>query len=188
MTDRTHIWDRCLWLGLLALFALVAGLHVKEIGRTGLALPPVFAVLEVGGDGTPVVGGPRLERSATWNGLEVGDRLLSVGDVDLHGVPYAAFDAVVLAEAGTRASVPVVYERDGERGELDLVLQPYAHPGSRLPLMAALVFVALVVWLRSPGTRQSRLFLASLTLIAAAELPFYGGPPRNGTSSPRLLT
>ncbi len=176
MRARKLQTDWILAISLSALFLMSATLHIREIGRTRLALPPVFAVLEFGGDGVPIVGGLRLERSADWNGLEYGDRLIRVGETSLEGVSYAAFDAIVMAEAGSASSVPLVYERDGQRFVVDLQMQAYAQPWSRLPLMAALALVATFVLLRAPGTRHARLFFASIMLIAAAELPFYGGP------------
>jgi class 3 adenylate cyclase len=67
-------------------------------------------------------------------GLRPGDRLIRVGDSDLRGVGTAGFGPRALDEAGRALSVPLVFERDGQRLETSLALSPVSDV---LPLVAA---------------------------------------------------
>ena len=87
-------------------------LHVREVVRTGLAQPPVFAT-PPGEDGYPRVGGHPLEVETRGSGLEVGDRLVSVGGEDLKGRGYLGFMGIALEKAGLSRRTSLVFERDG---------------------------------------------------------------------------
>ena len=80
--------DRVLLVSLLGLWCVVFGLHLREAWRVGLPQVPVFAAPGGGADAYPTAGGFRLERESGGTGLEFGDRLLRVGDVDLSDVGY----------------------------------------------------------------------------------------------------
>ena len=83
--------DRLLLLATLPLFVVVFAAHVYQSARTGLAQLPVYAEW-IPGD-YPRVGGYRLETDSTGSGLELGDRLIRLGDRDLRGVGYIGFHA-----------------------------------------------------------------------------------------------
>ncbi|MDJ0865297.1 MAG: hybrid sensor histidine kinase/response regulator [Myxococcota bacterium] len=168
--------DKLLLATLLPAFGLALGLHVKENLRTGRAQPPVFAVPAPGGDGYPIVGGARIERQVRWNGLEVGDRLIRVGDEDLRGVGYIGFEAIALEQGGAAAEAPLVFERDGVRHETVLRMSSLRNPWHRLPFLAGFVLLSVLVLLRSPGNRQAQLLFAGFVGFAILETPFYGGP------------
>jgi hypothetical protein len=153
--------DRLLLVGLLPLFVLCFSLHVREVLRTGLAQPPVFAIPGSGSDAYPTVGGLRLERGIDWNDLRVGDGLIRVGDVDLRGVGYASFDAIALEQAGLGLVVPLIFERGGERRELQLRMSQYAQPWFRVPFLLSFVLVGLLILLRAPGSRQAQAVFAA---------------------------
>jgi signal transduction histidine kinase/CheY-like chemotaxis protein len=167
--DKALVWT------LLPLFGICFALHVREIRRTGLAQPPVFAVPGPGGDGYPRVGGLRLERGIGWRGLQRGDALIQVGDADLRGVGHVGFDAIALEQAGAALEAPLVYERDGRRETTSLRMQPYALPWFRIPLLLSWVGVALLVLWRAPGSRDSRLLFAAFLSFAVFMTPILGG-------------
>jgi signal transduction histidine kinase/CheY-like chemotaxis protein len=169
--------DRLLLWTLLPLFAVCLGLHVREIHRSGLALPGVFAT-PGGADGYPVVGGVKLERGEGEAALRVGDRLLQIGDVDLRGAGYLSFDAIALEQAGATLSAPLRFERDGVVRSTELPMRGYELPWYRVPVMLASVLIATVVLLRAPRgqpqARDAQLFFAALTTFAIVETPFLG--------------
>jgi hypothetical protein len=67
----------------LPIFLATFALHVQETARSGLAQLPVLAEWQPGD--YPRVGGYRLETNSSGSGLEMGDRLIRLGDRDLQG-------------------------------------------------------------------------------------------------------
>ena len=116
--------DRWLLGVLLPAWLVCLGLHVKEIARTGFAESPIYAAPARTPDAHPTVGGFRVERGRGGAGIELGDTLLEVGELDLRGVGYIGFDAAVFDQAGTRGSVPLRIERAGVEQTVRLELLP----------------------------------------------------------------
>lgn len=172
---KLSLRGRLLLATLLPLFAVVLALHVRDVAQSGLAHLPFFAV-RTEPDDYPRVGGSRLEQAGARSELRVGDRLLRVGDRDLRGVGYLGFDALALAETGSRKEAPLVFEREGERHESVLATTSPDLPWARIPLALSLVGVGLLVLLREPGSRRAELAFAALTSFALVELPIRGGP------------
>lgn len=160
---------------LLAVFAACLALHVREIRRTGLAQPPVYAVPGPAGDSYPRVGGLRLERGADWDGLEPGDRLLRLGDVDLRGVGHVGFDAIALEQAGRRLETTVTFERAGVRRTMPLRMRPYAVPWHRIPLALSWVALAVAALAAAPRSREAHLLFFTFTSFAICLTPILGG-------------
>jgi class 3 adenylate cyclase len=174
---RIQAFDRLLLLVLLPVWLVVFALHVKEIRRTGSAQVPVFASPSWDGDRYPTVGGFRLERESSGTGLQVGDRLLRIGDTDLTGVGYFGFDAIAFDVAGSGLEAPLAFERAGEPQQITLTLRPSTAPWARIPLSLSFVAIAVIVLLRAPGSAATRFFFAAFTTFAIFETPFEGGPP-----------
>jgi len=172
---RLQSIDRLLLLTLMPIWVVAFTLHVGEIQRTGLVQVPVYASPSWGEDRYPTVGGFRLERDSSGTGLEVGDRLHQIGDVDLEGTGYFAFDAIAFEQAGEALAAPLEFERDGERSEVLLTLRPASIPWARIPFSVAYMLIALVVLLRAPATSATRFFFAGFMSFAIFETPFEGG-------------
>ncbi len=168
--------DKVLIAVLLPLIAVCTFLHLREVRRSGLPQPPVYATSR-GADAYPVVGGLRFERGADWAGLELGDRLIRIGDTDLRGAGYIGFDAHALHEAGAAGAAPLVFERTGQRREMSLAMQRPALPWYRVPFLLSFVAVALLVLWHSPGSVRARLMFVGFVSFACVETPFYGGTP-----------
>ncbi len=169
--------DRLLLVTLLPLWMAAFTLHVGEIQRTGLAQVPVYASPTWHGERYPTVGGFRLERDTSGTGLEVGDRMLRIGDADLRGVGYFGFDAIAFDQAGEAGEAALELERDGVLRTIALALRPSATPWARVPFSLAYMLIALVVLLRAPATSATRFFFIGFTTFAIFETPFEGGPP-----------
>lgn len=172
---RLEARDRLLLLLFVPLVLGVGALHVKEIRRTGIPQPPVFAVPSHDG-GYPTVGSVRLERGSDRGQLRVGDELRRIGDVDLRGVGYIGFDAIALEQAGTQLVAPLVYGRDGETHEVEMRMVPYQRPWHRLPGAIGLALIATAVLLRSRNRGEARRFFVGAMSIVVIVLPFIGGP------------
>jgi signal transduction histidine kinase len=164
-----------LLLGLfLPAYAVALALHGYQVADTGLAQLPVFA-LRVPGE-HPVVAGYRLETDSGGSGLEVGDRLIRLGDRDLRDEGYVSFDAIGLARARPGAPAPLWFERDGVRRETQIEARPHPQPWSRVPVLALIaVFCGLLV-LRAPGSPSVQRFSLGFGSYGLAQAHFYGGP------------
>ena len=173
---RLSAADRLLLVGLLAIWCVVFALHVREIRRVGAVQVPVFAAPGEGADAYPTVGGFRLERDTSGTQLEVGDRLLRIGDRDLKGAGYFGFDAIAFEAAGTSLELPLVFERAGERCETTLRMRPSESPWARVGFSLSFAAIAVLVLLRAPGSPASRWFFAGWIGFAIFETPFEGGP------------
>ncbi|MDJ0866726.1 MAG: hybrid sensor histidine kinase/response regulator [Myxococcota bacterium] len=174
MAPRLTRRDRALLLATLPLFAAVFGLHVYETARSGLAQLPVYAHWQPGD--YPLVGGYRLETDSSGSGLEVGDRLLRVGDRDLRGVGYVGFHAIGLARTAPGHPVPLVFERDGERGTVPLEARPHARRWSRIPILLLIPGFCALLLLRAPGQPDAQRFYLCFMTYAIGQAQFYGGP------------
>jgi hypothetical protein len=158
------------WLGCFTL-------HIRQVVRSGMALPPVFAVPARSAGEYPEVGGLRPETFIAEPGLHVADRLLRVGNRDLRGVGYAGFYAAVLAEAGSGLSVPVELEHAGVRTVIALPLSRAPLSWYRIPGLLALVATCVFILLRAAPVGQARRFYAACMTFAVLETPFDGGSP-----------
>jgi signal transduction histidine kinase len=167
--------DKLLLAALLPIFGICFALHVREIRRTGLVQPPVFAVPGPGADAWPRVGGLRLERRAGWGELAPGDVLIRVGTADLRGVGHVGFDAIALEQAGAALETELEYERDGRRQTVPLRMLPYPLPWFRIPLLLSFVAAGVLILSRAPGSRDARLLFAAFMSFAIFMTPILGG-------------
>jgi hypothetical protein len=158
----------------LPAYLVVLGLHAHEVWRSGLAQLPVY-VRGVPGD-YPVVAGYPVETDSSGSGLELGDRLIRLGERDLSGVGYVGFQAIGLARTRPGQPAPLVFERAGERRNIAVEARPHVNPWSRVPLLLLIPSVCVLVLLRAPGSAGARrLFVATIT-YGFAQAEFYGGP------------
>jgi signal transduction histidine kinase/CheY-like chemotaxis protein len=166
--------DKILLATLVPVWVTVFALHVRQVVLTGLAEPPVYAFAAREPDGFPVVAAFRPELHAATVGLQVGDRLVRVGDVDLRGAGYLRFYAATLAQADDSLRVPVVFERDGERHSLMLALRRPAIAWYWIPALLGTAVTAVLVLLRAPDVQQARLFFLAIMTFITFCTPFHG--------------
>ncbi|MBW2314903.1 MAG: adenylate/guanylate cyclase domain-containing protein [Deltaproteobacteria bacterium] len=121
---------------------------------------------------SPEVGGhPTVKGFVPWldaerSGLRPGDRLLRLGSADLAGVGAFGFFATVPVEANRDQTVPVVYERSGERATTVLPLGSLAVARPALPASLAFFAAALLLFVRARSSAMGRAF--SWAFFAAA--------------------
>jgi class 3 adenylate cyclase len=168
--------DKLLLATLLPLWIVCLAFHVKEVVRTGFAEPPIYAAPAANSGGHPTVGGFRRERGRGGDELQVGDRLLRIGDTDLRGVGYFGFDAIALDEAGTAMKAPLVFERDGTQHTVSFEMLSSGFPWYRVVPILSWVVVCSLILIRAAGSMRSRLLFAACLSIAILETQFYGGP------------
>jgi len=174
MARRLTRSDRWLLGVTLPLFLAALGLHVHETARSGLAQLPVLAEWQPGDH--PRVGGYRLETDSSGSGLEIGDRLIRVGQRDLRGVGYVGFHAIGLSLTRPGDPVPLVFERDGERRTVPLEARPHPQPWSRIPILLLIPLFCVPLLLRAPGQPDVQRFYLCFMTYAIGQAQFYGGP------------
>jgi signal transduction histidine kinase len=164
---------RWILFGLFPLAFLVLGLHVREVVRTGLAQPPVYAS-PMGAGAYPIVGGMTVETRGHTE-LQVGDRLIRIGDRDLRGAGYLAFMGSAFEQAGADLRAPVVYERQGERRGTVLELTPFTVPWLRVPFLAMMLVLVGLMLVRRPDESLIQLAGAAFATLVIGESVFEGG-------------
>ena len=138
-------WERAApaILGALWMASFLLTLNAILEGRT---FSPLYVAAAPSGDEYPIVTGfPSYMREAR-SGLEVGDRLRQLGEVDLRGAGPASFFVRYFEVAGSRPQLPIVYERDGAILE-DTLITAKAAPTVYI-LALSLVWVAAALYLR----------------------------------------
>ncbi len=162
-------------LMLMALWFVCFALHVREVFRTGLAEPIAYVAPPSDPSSYPVIAGFDLDRGSDPSGLELNDRVLQVGEADLRGKGFIAFEALAIEQANGRPSVLLRYERDGEHRTTQLALVPAPIAWARIPTQLAAALVSVLILIRAPDRRQGRwLFVAILGLLIH-QAPFKGG-------------
>ena len=131
----------------------------------GTRYPGITVAPAPGPDAYPAVNGFYPWLSGEASGLRVGDRLVRLGRTDLRGIGPVGFVSLVPEEAGAADSVPVVFERAGERRETAVPLGSLTQTWPSLP--SSLVFVVAAVGLLVRARAPTRLVrAAALTMLA----------------------
>ncbi len=92
---RLEARDLLLLVVLTPAWLLALGLHLRTVSTTGMAAPPFFvSALREADAGYPRVRGFYLGREEATD-LQVGDRLLRLGGIDLSGIGHTRFEALL---------------------------------------------------------------------------------------------
>jgi class 3 adenylate cyclase len=150
------------------------------------ALRPAVGIPFLGVRAAPDGGYPTALDIGPWSpfvavGLESGDALVQIGDIDLRGMGPVAFYAHFLAEGRGGEQLPVVFERAGVRREG--TIEPPPAGWSQLPVSFAFAITALLVSLRAPPSAVvrtvSRVFglwaITQVSLLTGGEALNYVG-------------
>lgn len=161
-TDRA----RRVALALVMISLAAIGLHVREVLRTGLWQPPVYAVPGPGADAYPIIGGDTLEIDAGEHGLRPGDRLVKVGERDLRGHGYLGFLGRSYEEADAAGVVSLTLERNGEQRAAQFALSPPTVPWLRVPFLTMIwLLIAFLAWQRPRDAGANAAILAFGSVI-----------------------
>lgn len=177
--------DRILRFGLLPLAAGIFALHLVALVRTGLVEPDFF-VVGTGIEGiAPEVAGFRLGLRGPRSPVQLGDRLLRVGETDLRGRGHLGVDAAVIEAAGGAGTTRLAFEREGVMHEEDLVLTGHVPPWSRTPALLGMLVVGAAILLRAPPGAHTRLISAAFLLGVIFQAQYHGLSP-GGTVASKL--
>ncbi len=144
-----------------------------ESSLSNTALPPVFVSADRDG-GPPTLTGFRTGSGAEASGLEIGDRLLRLGQRELTGAcPLALF--VEAAKAGRAGDeIEIEYQRDGHTGIARARLASSPAIWRIVPFSVAWALLALVILLQSSWARASRYGFGAAIGVAMTA-PLFGG-------------
>ena len=173
---RLSALDVVLLTTVVPLWIAAFSLHVRQVATGRLAWVGVFVTSPAAGE-YPQVRGFWRGMAGERSGLEVGDRLTSVGGMDLRGAGPVGFAARAQAAAGVDLRVPVAFERDGALRQAVLQLDPARFPWRIAPFVAGLVIAGVAVLLRVPDLPIGRAFFLAAIAYAAQWTFFAGGPP-----------
>jgi class 3 adenylate cyclase len=162
-------------LGILAPIWIVCfGLSMRSALR-GTAFSSVYVSRPESVDDYPGVAGFKPWLKGAASGLQVGDRLLRLGNADLHGVGPLAFYTRVAQEAGREKRLPVLFERGGQRDTTVLPLGSHTIYGPRLAVSAAFALTGIFLLLRSsPQSMARAVFLAMMSVAIELGAVFAG--------------
>ena len=119
----------------------------------------------VGPDDPPVVVFFNTDRRGEDN-LQFGDRLLSVGEVDLRGASQLQYQVAMAEQIRYGKVAAVQAERNGQIVTEYIKTASGKVPWSHIPFVTGFAIIALIVLLRVPEMTASRLFFAAFMTTA----------------------
>jgi signal transduction histidine kinase/CheY-like chemotaxis protein len=156
MFRRLKPWDRVLFVGFTALWAVAFALTVDTYAGNKL-WEPGFGAAADAPDAYPIVNA--LAPPGLIEGLEVqeGDQILSIGGRDLRGASGFEVSLVKRSSLDADGRVPVVFSRDGETREW--LFQSTSVSGWSAPTNSlAMAIVAVLGFLGAGSTAAGRYF------------------------------
>ena len=159
--SRTGSFDRWILGIVLPLWILWVGLHLVQSARGHPVWPPLETLSSGSDSEYPVV--RALRPGTDLHEIEVGDRLLRAGDLDLRGVGPISVGIRLLEEADAEGRVRLRLERGGVASEAVVRLPPATHPWWRgLVLMFGFGMPLALLLLRVPGEPTRSIFLGAI--------------------------
>jgi class 3 adenylate cyclase len=173
---RISSWDRALLRVGLSLWLLLFGLSLSsQLRHQGYSL--IFVEASSDPEGHPTIVGFREWLPDMPSHLQVGDRLLQIGETGLRGAgPFRTFVAVARQDASS-GEVTVVFERAGERREGRLALSSYAIFWPFLIPSLAFCVTSLVLYRRARPSQVSVAFARCFGAIALVFASYVAGHP-----------
>jgi len=171
---RKRLIDLVLIAGVFVPWVAIFVLHIQVTMQHGFAQPGFNVAGSSLPGGAPRVTSLRREWNVASDAIRVGDRILKIGDRDLHGVGHIGFDAAALHAANGRDSVPATIEREGEQRQVFVEFARTKYPWMRSLANGITALVALLVLLRAPPSAAPRSLFAAFMALAITQTAFHG--------------
>ena len=173
--------DRVLLFTVLPIWAFWFALYIYNLAHGRIASLGIWVSAPQSPDNYPIVlgilGTPSAHGLSTSNGLEVGDRLLRIGQAGLKGVWPVGFLARRAMAIDASLRVRLVFVRAGHHHEVLLPLFRDPYPWVFAIIIISFVGMALLLLMRKPNSRLMQAnFLASI-VFAFRITPIAEGPP-----------
>lgn len=154
LLSLTSVWLICLVLNLSMVFG---------DGKYLAAFVPAFDRTE---DGTPVIVALAADRAQGGDDLQIGDRLISMDGEPLAAVSPIRFQFLLADGLHEQGKVDLVIERHNQQIAVDIRPSNTKISWSHLPPVIGYAAIAVLVLLRSPNARGSRLFFVAFMTLA----------------------
>ena len=164
--------DRALLFTLLPIWAFWFALYLNNLARGRVAVLPIQVSAPQIPDDYPTVLG---FWDVPWGGLQVGDRLLRIGQADLRGVWPVGFVAREYKEADASLRVPLIFLRAGLRHETVLSLRAVPFPWVWAVINVSFVGFAILLLLRKPNSRLICAHFLMMMVLSFLFIPFAAG-------------
>jgi len=157
--------DLFLIISLTTIFVICLGLHIKMVFGDGVPLTTIGVEVGKTSSDPPVIVFFSTHRRGNDN-LQIGDRLLSVGEVELQGLSQQQFQVAMAGQVRYGKSAVVTAERNGEIIYEKISAASGKVPWSHIPFVTGFAIIALIVILRAPDVQSSRLFFSAFMTLA----------------------
>jgi class 3 adenylate cyclase len=164
--------DRALLFTFLPIWAFWFAFYLNNLIRGRVAVLPIYVSAPESPVNYPTLLG---FWDVPWGGLQVGDRLLKVGQADLRGVWPVGFVARKYKETDASLHLPLVFLRAGLRNETVLSLRAVPFPWVWAVINVSFVGFAILLLLRKPNSRLIRATFLVMMLLSFRFIPFAAG-------------
>jgi hypothetical protein len=169
--------NRLLLVALLLPWAVIMGLHLTQLVRGQYVRMPQLVLSDAAPAAYPTV--LKLVRPAPASeiALQAGDVVLRVGDQDVRGLGFLGVSAHVFDQCAPCDRVPLWIERAGEArvAELEVSRFPWIWGPAGLIVGLSFTIFAVLILLRAPPSRETRLLAAASVTYSASLLPIFAG-------------
>jgi len=169
---RLGLVDRAFIFTLVPIWAFWFALYLNNLARGRVAAIPLHVSAPQGPDDYPILLG-------FWDvplgGLQVGDRLLKVGQADLRGVWPVGFAARAHMQTDASLHLPLIFIRAGLRHQTLLSLRADPFPWVWAVINVSFVGFAILLILRRPNSRLIHATFLMMMVVSFLFIPFSPG-------------
>lgn len=167
--------DWVLLLSLTSIWLVCLVLHTNMVLGDGEYSPAFVPAFDRTLDGTPTVASFVADREHTGDALRVDDQLIKLDNISLSGISPLKFQMRLADSFAQTGSAMFLVRRDGQELTVDLNASTAKISWSHLPPVIGYSAIALIVLLRAPNKRGSRLFFITFMSLAIFQTGFESG-------------
>jgi class 3 adenylate cyclase len=174
---RLGLIDRVLIFTLVPIWAFWFVLYLNNLAHGRVADIPFNVSVPQSPNDYPILTGFwfGVPRGGSWQGLQVGDRLLKVGQEELRGVWPIGFHARVYKETDASLHLPITFTRADRRYQIAVSLKTVPFPWVPAVINVFFVGFAILLILRRPNSRLMRGIFVMTMVLAYFFIPFAAG-------------
>lgn len=164
--QRLSIRDWALLLSLTTVWLICLVMHLGMVFGEGEYLAAFVPAFDRTEDGTPVLVALAADREQGGDDLAIGDRLISLNGEPLSGVTPIRFQFMLANGFSELGKVDFLIERSTEQLPVSILASNPKISWSHLPPVIGYAAIAILVLLRAPNARGTRLFFTAFMTLA----------------------